>query len=101
MKVAQFLLRILKNKYVLAILLLAGWLLIFDKNDLFTQLKRSKEVKTLEAERDYYVQEIERSKRETKELQSNPKLLEKFAREHYLMKRDNEDVYIVVTDSVK
>ncbi|MGL4599785.1 MAG: FtsB family cell division protein [Bacteroidia bacterium] len=101
MKVVQFLLRILKNKYVLAILLLAGWLLIFDKNDLFTQLKRSKEVKTLEAERDYYVQEIERSKRETKELQSNPKLLEKFAREHYLMKRDNEDVYIIVADSVK
>jgi cell division protein DivIC len=101
MKTVQFLLRIIKNKYVLAILLLAGWLLIFDKNDLFTQLKRSKEVKTLEAERDYYVQEIERSKRETKELQSNPKLLEKFAREHYLMKRDNEDVYIVVEDSVK
>jgi cell division protein DivIC len=92
--------RFFKNKYVLAVLFLATWLLFFDKNDLFTQLDRRQQVKKLERERDYYTSEIERSKQEIKELQSNPRMLEKFAREHYLMKRDNEDVYIIVTDSV-
>ena len=33
------------------------------------------------------------------ELQSDPKLLEKFAREHYLMKKDNEDIFVIVADT--
>ncbi len=94
-------LKFLKNKYVLTILVFATWLLWFDKNDVFSQDDRHDQVKKLEQEVAYYTSEIERSKREEIELQSNPKLLEKFAREHYLMKKDNEDIFVIVEDSVR
>lgn len=81
-------------------LALGVWLLFFDKNDFFTQWKNRAEVKKLEADVEYYKSEIERNRTEMKELQSNPELLEKFAREHYLMHRDNEDIFILVTDTV-
>lgn len=79
---------------------LGVWLLFFDKNDVFTQWKNRAEVKKLEADVQYYKTEIGRNRTEMEELQSNPELLEKFAREHYLMHRDNEDIFILVTDSV-
>lgn len=92
--------KIIRNKYLLVIVALGVWLLFFDKNDFFTQWKNRAEVKKLEADVEYYKGEIERNRTEMKELQSNPELLEKFAREHYLMHRDNEDIFILVTDTV-
>ncbi|MGL5891408.1 MAG: FtsB family cell division protein [Bacteroidia bacterium] len=91
----------LKNKYLLVIAGLTIWLLFFDRNDLFTQLDRRAEVKKLESERDYFSNEIKRNQKEIQELRSNPKLLEKFAREHYLMKKDNEDIFVIVEDTTK
>lgn len=81
------------------ILALGVWLLFFDKNDLFSQWARRAEVKKLENDVQYYHDEIDRNRKEMIELQSNPKSLEKFAREHYLMHRDNEDIFIFVPDS--
>ncbi|HLG03599.1 MAG TPA: septum formation initiator family protein [Bacteroidia bacterium] len=92
---------VLKNKYVLTVLALAAWLLFFDRNDLFSQYERHEQVKKLENEVNYFRSEIEEDKREMKELQSDPKLLEKFAREHYLMKRDSEDIYLIVKDTLR
>lgn len=92
--------KIIRNKYLLVVLVLGIWLLFFDKNDIFSQWARRAEVKKLEADVEYYKNEIERNRTEMLELQSNPKLLEKFAREHYLMHRDNEDIFILVTDTV-
>ncbi len=85
-------------------LVIAGlgiWLLFFDKNDLFSQWSRRAEVKKLEDDVQYYRDEIDRNRKEMNELQSNPVLLEKFAREHYLMKKDNEEIYILVPDSAE
>ena len=92
--------KLLRNKYLLVVLALAVWLLFFDKNDLFSQFARKKEVKKLEADVKYYRDEIARNQKEMVELQSNPILLEKFAREHYLMKKDNEDIFILVPDTL-
>ena len=92
--------KLLRNKYLLVVLALAVWLLFFDKNDLFSQFALKKEVKKLEADVQYYRDEIARNQKEMVELQSNPKLLEKFAREHYLMKKDNEDIFILVPDTL-
>ena len=91
--------KIIRNKYLLVILSLGVWLLFFDKNDIFSQWARRAEVKKLEDDVKYYQEEIARNRTEMKELESNPKLLEKFAREHYLMHRDNEDIFILVPDS--
>ncbi len=86
---------------MLTIVGVAVWLLFFDRNDVFSQYERHEEVKKIESEHNYYKTEIENNKREGVELQSNLKLLEKFGREHYLMKKDNEEIYLLVEDSLE
>lgn len=76
------------------------WLLFFDRNDVFSQYDRHQEVLKLEAEANYYRNEIANNRKEGFELQSNLKLVEKFGREHYLMKKDNEEIYLLVGDSL-
>jgi cell division protein FtsB len=91
-------LKILKNKYLITSVALMVWLLFFDKNDILSQAARGKELRAREEERDYYQKEIEKNKQHMKELQTNPKNLEKFAREKYLMKKPNEEVFVIVED---
>ncbi len=92
----MFLFHIFKNKYFLVIVALIIWLLYFDRNDVFTQIDLIKKCNKLKTERDYYIHEIEQNKLETYELQNNMRSLETFAREKYLMKKDNEDVFVFV-----
>ena len=87
---------IFKNKYVLTLIALLVWVIFFDKNDFSSQYKIRKDVKQLEEEKRYFIKEIAEIKDDLKELTSNPKTLEKFAREKYLMKRDNEDIFVIV-----
>ncbi|MBN8696278.1 MAG: septum formation initiator family protein [Bacteroidetes bacterium] len=89
---------ILRNKYLLTIVGLAVWIAFFDKNDLKTQLELRDDVKKLEEERNYYATEIKQITSDIKELNTNPKTLEKFAREKYLMKKDNEDIFVIVEE---
>ena len=86
----------LKNKYVLTSLAFVLWVGFFDKNDVWSQLELRKEVKKLESEKAYFANEVAKNKRDMNALMTNPKNLEKFAREKYLMKRDNEDVFVIV-----
>ena len=78
---------IITNKYLLASVFFVVWMLFFDQRDYFQQRDRQEELKKLEAKKQYYVQEIEKTKKELQDLQNNPAALEKFAREHYLMKK--------------
>ena len=71
-------------------------LLFFDKNDILSQIELRKKLSQLEDEKKYYIEEIARSKSEMSKLATNPKNLEKFAREKYLMKKDNEDIFVIV-----
>lgn len=89
-------LKILKNKYFLTTIGIVVWLLFFDKNDIFTQSELINKLNKLKDERSYYIEEIEKSKREITELKTNKESLERFAREKYLMKKDNEDVFVIV-----
>ncbi len=88
----------IKNKFTLTLVGFIVWVAFFDKNDLLSQLELRSEVKKLENEKIYFVTEIEKNKSDMKELMTNPKNLEKFAREKYLMKKDNEDVFVLVTE---
>jgi len=90
-------LNIVKNKYLITIVALAVWISFFDKNDISEQMDLSNKVAKLKAERDYYVEAIKANKNKINELQTDSKSLEKFARENYLMKKDNEDVFVIVT----
>jgi cell division protein DivIC len=85
----------LRNKYLLATLAFVVWMLFFDKNDLFAQLERKNELNALQESKEYFTKEIQKERKFSEELQSNPAAIEKFAREQYKMKRDGEDLYII------
>lgn len=85
----------LRNKYLLAILVFTIILLFFDKNDVFTQIDRKKELHRLHQSKEHYTQEVEGLKKIRQGLENDPNALEKLSREKYLMKRDNEDVFII------
>ena len=89
---------IIKNKYLLTVIGLSIWVIFFDKNDLKTELELRREVMQLEEERNYFAREIHIITSDIKELYTNPKTLEKFAREKYLMKRDNEEIFVIVEE---
>lgn len=72
------------------------WMLVFDANDFVKQYDMYAKLHELQAERKYYLDNIETVKKERSELLSSPELLEKFAREKYIMKRPGEDVFILV-----
>lgn len=85
----------LKNKYLIAFVLVVSWCIFFDNNDLVTQYQMRQTVKQLRNDRQYYLDEIRKNKQAMLELQTNPENLEKFAREKYLMKKDNEDLFVI------
>lgn len=95
------LLFIVKNKYTIASLSFIVWMLFFDRNDLSSQMQYTKQKKNLEAEKEFYEKEILKVEKSLEELTSDPRKLEKFAREKYLMKKDGEDIYILVEDEGK
>ena len=90
--------RALRNKYVLTASIFLVWLLIFDQNNLTDRRKSSREYNQLLQERDYYLNKIQEDKRRINELKTDNDNLEKFAREQYLMKKDNEDIFVIVDE---
>jgi len=86
----------LKNKYILTVFLLFTWVLLFDNFDLITVIKMRIEINKKEKEMDHLQTLIEQDKQNYKELTSNQEQLEKFARENYLMKKENEDIFIIL-----
>ena len=89
----------LKSKYFLCLAGFTVWMLFFDPRDVFTQWQHNRELKTLQASRTWYQKEIAKENAESEQLKSNPATIEKYAREKYLMKRENEDLFIVPENS--
>ena len=85
----------LKNKYIVTTICFGTWLMFFDDRDVVTQIKQSGEARDLELSRDYYNGQIVVTRKELDQLKSDPGTLEKYAREKYRMKKDNEDLFIV------
>jgi cell division protein FtsB len=87
-----------KNKFFLCTVAFVVWMVFFDKNDLLSQYQYHQEVSKLKEERDFYKTQTVKVARDLDELTSDPQKLEKFAREKYLMRKDNEDVFVVVKE---
>ncbi len=90
------LINLFRNKYFLVSAAFLIWMIFFDRNDLFSQYQYHQQVVKLKQERDFYLKETARVTQDMDELTSNPQKLEKFARERYLMKKDNEDIFVIV-----
>lgn len=66
-----------------------------------SQYDYRQQLNKLEAEKDFYTTETEKTVKDLTELTSDRAKLEKFAREKYLMKKENEDVFVVVKEEIK
>jgi cell division protein FtsB len=85
----------LSNKYLLTGVLFIVWISFFDDRDLITNYKQRQELWKLEQSKKHYSQLVEETKVELHKIQTEPAQLEKFAREKFRMKKDNEDLYII------
>jgi len=85
-----------RSFYFITSVLFVVWMLFFDSNDLVTQYHMSKQLSDLEEVKEDYLRKMEEVEKDRKALLGNSDLLEKYAREKYLMKRPNEDVFIIV-----
>lgn len=90
------LLKYSSNFYVLATLFFLFWITFIDSNNLVNHFRLSQKLNQLEDQKEFYLGKKEKITAEREELLSNPELLEKFARERYLMKKQTEDLYVIV-----
>lgn len=97
----KHLLNLLKNKYFLAVIIFVVWMLFFDKNDVISQYDYSSKVSKLQEDKDFYLKQTAIVKQDLAELDSNLNSIEKFAREKYFMKKDNEDVFVIIKNTNK
>jgi cell division protein DivIC len=87
-----------RNKYAIASALFIIWVGFFDENNLIERFQNLMELKNLKENKEYYIHKIKEDAERLKELKTNNDNLEKYAREQYLMKRDNEEVFVIVKE---
>lgn len=101
MSVKDFIIRIfplIKNKFVWVTAFFVVWVIFFDQYNLISRVKNNQKLNQLEKEKKHYISEIEKNSRMLEELKGDKETLEKFAREQYLMKKKDEDIYLVIEE---
>jgi cell division protein DivIC len=88
----------IRNPYLIALFLFFAWMIFMDENNLLNQYRKYSQLKELREKRAYYIEQIKTTNQQYAELTTNPESQEKFAREKYRMKRDNEDVFVIVKE---
>jgi len=86
------------NRFFYTGLIFIIWITFFDSNNLIEEFKLSKKLNDLQTRKQFYNHEIVRLSEEIKAFNSNGKLVEKFAREQYFMKKDNDEIYVILHD---
>lgn len=80
---------------IVILFVLIAMLFFFSDSSILKRVKYDNEIKNLESQIEFYRNQTETDKEKLNELQSNTENLEKFARENYLMKKENEEVFII------
>jgi cell division protein FtsB len=88
--------RSLRNKYVVAGLIFAVWICFLDQNSIVEHIAIQRNISRMERQMQYYRTVVRQNNKRLYELKSDSRNLEKFARERYLMRASNEDVFLVV-----
>lgn len=86
---------IFRNFYFITGFSFLVWMIFIDSNDLISRYQLGAKLNALENEKAYYDAKIIEVEKDRTELMTNKELLEKFAREKYLMKKETEDVFII------
>jgi len=88
----------LKNKYAITMACFIIWVLFFDQNNMLIQSDYRSQLNDIKERKQFYIDEIQKTQQELEELTTNSKTLEKFAREKYFMKKDNEEIFVFVQE---
>ncbi|MDG2053030.1 MAG: septum formation initiator family protein [Flavobacteriaceae bacterium] len=93
--------RIISNKYLLILILFFVWMIFFDTNSFFIHQELNDDINKLENNKKVYQEEIKNDKLFIDKMKDSNEI-EKFAREKYYLKKENEDIYIIEhEDSIK
>jgi cell division protein FtsB len=84
-----------RNFYVVTTVCFVVWMTFFDSNDWINRYRMGSKLRALENEKEYYSEKIKEVEKDRRELMGTPELLEKFAREKYLMKKPGEDIFVI------
>mgnify|MGYP006311989709 CR=1 FL=1 len=88
--------KLLTNKYIIALLVFVAWMTIFDQHNIFSQMKKRAELQRMNEKREYYKNEIMTNDELIKGLLYDRDELERYGREEFLMKRGNEDIFLII-----
>lgn len=86
----------LKNKYILTLIIFFVWMLFLDTHNMIDRFISMRQLSRMKHDREYYLDRIEKDSARMNELRTNRENLEKFAREQYLMKKEDEDIFIII-----
>jgi cell division protein DivIC len=87
-------LKFLGNRYIIVFIVFAVWMLFLDNYSYMEHRVLNKEIEELENNESYYINEIKKDSLKIKHLKNSDQI-EKYAREKYFMKRENEDIYLI------
>ena len=87
---------VLRNKYLLAFVVFSVWMLFIDDNNIFFLRKNVNKLKQYRVEKAFFQQKISNDSIHLQEMKANAKNLEKFAREEFLMKKKDEDIFLII-----
>ncbi|WP_321517021.1 septum formation initiator family protein [Marinifilum fragile] len=90
--------QIIRSKYVITFLIFYVWVFFGDQHSIWERKENESKIEVLKKEKAYFLNEIEKDKKRIHELKTNKENLEKFAREQYLMKKENEDIFIFIKE---
>ena len=92
---------VFRNKYAVTIFLYLIWMLFFDQNNFVDRYSMNREIGQLEEDRLYYMEQIDKDSTRLHELTTDKQNLEKYAREQFYMKQENEDVFVIIEEDKK
>ena len=87
-----------KNFYFLFFLCFVLWMTIIDSNGFINRYRLSSKLSELNTQKKFYIKEIDKGSLDKEKFESDEELLEKYAREEYLMKKESEDIFYVIKE---
>jgi cell division protein FtsB len=95
-KIKSGVLKVVRNKFLVAIILFFAWIVFFDENSIVYHQRNRHRLNEMNEQKEYYREKIKEDRQKLEDLNSGTGDLEKFAREQYFMSKPDEDVFIVV-----
>jgi cell division protein DivIC len=94
--ISKKLFQTIANKYLIAYVVFSVWMLFIDDNNIFFLRKNVNKLKEYRVERAYFIEKIRKDSIHLQEMKDNARNLEKFAREEFLMKKKDEDIFLII-----